>query len=227
MLAISIILLGCDDGRHRANSKTIVLKAKGHVEAPPDEAGIVVNLKCVDKDIQKAKACLIEKTKRLTDNLISKGVNHSDILTTRVNLQKDYIWRNNSSVFNGYATSTSMSVRIRNLEILDDLYTGLLGNEQLTLGPLTYYHSAIDSLSRVAYLNALESANKIAETILSQLPEKNVSIARIGNVELPANATREQAVRYKLADADSEETMTVNAGNIRIEQTLYVEYAIF
>lgn len=225
---LSMILFGCDNGHDDENYKSIVLKTTGYVEAPPDEAGIVVNLKCVDKDIQKAKACLIERTKSLNEDLTRRGIERSDILTTRVNLQKDYIWRNNSSVFNGYAASTSMNVRIRNLEILDELYTDMLDNEQLTLGPLSYHHSATDSLYGAAYLNALESASKIADTILSRLPEKNKVISRISNVELTTQDQGEMVMRFKSAEAsDNGGALTVNTGNIRIEQTLFVEYTIY
>jgi uncharacterized protein YggE len=227
-LLSAVLLFGCNntiDNNNKSNS-TILLKSTGFIESVPDEATIYIHLSCVDKNIQRAKSCLIDKTEKLTSELLSSGIQKPDILTTNVNLNKEFNWINNSNVFKGYNASTSMNVKVRDLEILDGLYTKLLGNEQLTIGSLTYQHSNIDSLNALAYIKALESADYTAEKILDQLPQENKEIIQISNIEISRSDNRLKAMSFE-ADLREENQMTVNVGNIVVEQRLFVEYRIY
>jgi uncharacterized protein len=219
-----LILIGCTASRE---FKTIILKTSGIVETAPDEASITISVTCVDMIIEQAKMCLIEKTEGLNDDLERYAIPKEDILTTQVNLTKDYIWRNNSNIFNGYRASTSMNVKIRDLKILEELYATLLTNEQLTIGALTYSHSKMDSISGLAYLKALENANTLADRILSQIPEKNKVIKQISNIRTERSEGSPGVFRkLEVAEMD-QERLPVNTGNIVNEQQLYVEYEIY
>jgi uncharacterized protein YggE len=221
-----ILLISCNPEK---NYKTILLKTSGFVEVAPDEASLSLNLSCVDKNIEQAKTCLLNISSRLNEDLINFKIRKEDILTTNVNLNKDYVWINNSNIFNGYLASTTTRVKIRDLTILDEVYTKLLSNENLTIGSLTYNHSRLDSINEVAYLIALENANKLADKILSRLPEKNKAITQISNFEITRSEiipepdlrkNEESAVKYQ-------SPLTVNIGNMIAEKALYVEFKIY
>ena len=221
-----ILLISCSP---KKDYKTILLKTSGIVEVAPDEASLSLNLSCVDKNIEQAKACLVSISSMLNDDLLNFGIKKEDILTTNVNLNKDYVWINNSNIFNGYLASTTTRVTIRDLTILDEVYIKLLSNEKLTIGSLTYNHSRLDSINEVAYLNALENANKLADKILSRLPEKNKAITQISNFEITRSKispepglmkNEEFAVQYQ-------SQLTVNIGNMIAEKALYVEFKIY
>ena len=226
-LILSVVLLiSCNSGN---GYKTILLKTSGSVEIAPDEASIIINASCINKDIKQAKSCLIDITASLNDDLLNFGIQKEDILTTNVNLSKDYIWTNNSEVFNGYRASTTTSVRVRDLKILDELYSNLLSNDKLGIGSLTYGHSKMDSINNVAYLKALENANKLADQILSQLPEKNKSIMQVSNFEISGSEPMPE-VRYKNLEESQvldKSNLTINIGNMVAMQQLYVEYKIY
>jgi uncharacterized protein YggE len=226
-LILSVVLLiSCNSGN---DYKTILLKTSGSVEIAPDEASIIINANCINKDIKQAKSCLIDITSSLNDDLINFGIQKEDILTTNVNLSKDYIWTNNSEVFNGYRASTTTSVRVRDLKILDELYSNLLSNDKLGIGSLTYGHSKMDSINNVAYLKALENANKLADQILSQLPEKNKSIMQVSNFEISGSEPMPE-VKYKNLEESQvldKSNLTINFGNMVAMQQLYVEYKIY
>ena len=226
LILIVISLIGCDT---KDNFKTIILKTSGYVEIEPDEANILIQLNCVHKNIMTAKNCLIEKSNKLNNSLTKHGVQEQDILTTRVDLNKDFIWRNNSNIFNGYKASTSLNVKVRDLKILEELYPELLSNQQLTIGGLTYQHSKIDSLNEIAYLRALENANKLADKIISTLPERNKMITQISNIEISKSDNNYKA-EFKRLEANYEldkSKMTINVGNMIAEQQLYVEFKIY
>ena len=160
LILFVVLFISCTPGN---DYKTLLLKTSGIVEIAPDEASIILDANCIDMNIRQAKACLIDITSRLKDDLTSFGIKKEDILTTNVNLSKDYIWTNNSQVFNGYRASTTTRVKVRDLKILDELYSNLLSNEKLTIGSLSYSHSKMDSINGVASLKALENANKLAD----------------------------------------------------------------
>jgi uncharacterized protein YggE len=226
-LILSVVLLvSCNSGN---DYKTILLKTSGSVEIAPDEASIIINASCINKDIKQAKSCLIDITSSLNDDLLNFGIQKEDILTTNVNLSKDYIWTNNSEVFNGYRASTTTSVRVRDLKILDELYSNLLSNDKLGIGSLTYGHSKMDSINNIAYLKALENANKLADQILSQLPEKNKSIMQVSNFEISGSEPMPE-VKYKNLEESQvldKSNLTINFGNMVAIQQLYVEYKIY
>ena len=221
-----IMLISCNPEK---DSKTILLKSSGIVEVAPDEASLSLNLSCVDKNIEQAKACLVNISSMLNEDLLNFGIKKEDILTTNVNLNKDYVWINNSNIFNGYQASTTTRVTIRDLAILDEVYTKLLSNEKLTIGSLSYNHSRLDSINEVAYLNALEKANKLADKILSRLPEKNKSITQISNFEITRSEINPEPNLRKLEEFEVQDQnqLTVNIGNMIAEMHLYVEFKIF
>ncbi len=226
-LILSVVLLiSCNSGN---DYKTILLKTSGSVEIAPDEASIIINANCINKDIKQAKSCLIDITSSLNDDLINIGIQKEDILTTNVNLSKDYIWTNNSEVFNGYRASITTSIRVRDLKILDELYSNLLSNDKLGIGSLTYGHSKMDSINNVAYLKALENANKLADQILSQLPEKNKSIMQVSNFEISGSEIKPENnyVKFEAAEVLDKSNLTINFGNMVAMQQLYVEYKIY
>jgi len=221
-----ILLISCNPEK---DYKTILLKTSGIVEVAPDEASLSLNLSCVDKNIEQAKACLVSISSMLNEDLLDFGIKKEDILTTNVNLNKDYIWINNSNIFNGYLASTTTRVKIRDLTILDEVYTKLLSNEKLTIGSLTYNHSRLDSINEVAYLNALENANKLADKILSRLPEKNKAITQISNFEITRSEINPEPSLRKLEEFEVQDQsqLTVNIGNMIAEKHLYVEFKIY
>jgi len=220
------MLISCNPEK---DYKTILLKSSGIVEVAPDEASLSLNLSCVDKNIEQAKSCLLNISSRLNEDLINFKIRKEDILTTNVNLNKDYVWINNSNIFNGYLASTTTRVKIRDLTILDEVYTKLLSNENLTIGSLIYNHSKLDSINEVAYLIALENANKLADKILSRLPEKNKAITQISNFEITRSEISPEPNLRKLAEVEVQDQsqLTVNIGNMIAEKHLYVEFKIY
>ncbi len=225
MLSV-VLLISCNPEK---DHKAILLATTGTVEIAPDEASMIINTNCVNPDINQAKACLIDITSNLDSELANFGIQKKDILTTGVNLSKEYVWSNNSEVFAGYRASTTISVRVRDVTILDDLYSELLGNEKLVIGSLTYSHSNMDSINNVAYLKALDNANKLADQILSQLPEKNKTITQVSNFEISRSDNKAEVnyMKLEVSEALDRNTLTINIGNMIVIQQLYVEFRIY
>jgi uncharacterized protein len=232
---VVMLLVSCQTDSTLAPTKfkTMMIKSVGEVETLPDMVSFHINLNCLQKSVKASKLCLVEKSNELNSKLLSFGIDKNDILTTSVNMNKSYSWRNNSQVFEGYNSSTTMHVTIRDIAKLDQIYTELLENRNLDLGGLTYAHSKLDSLKNEAYVDALKKANTLADKLLAQLPASEKEILKIGNVEISAsmpesNQSKEQD-GYAVAEAavaTQNRSISISKGTVLVNATLFVEYQI-
>ena len=185
----------------------------------------------MDKSVQTSKKCLVVKSNDLTSRLQTFGIDKNDILTTSVDMNKSYAWQNNSQVFQGYRSSTTVIVTVRDIERLDEIYTELLENRNLDIGGLNFSHTKIDSLENEAYAKALEKSGVLADKLLNKIPESDKEILKIGNVEISASMpTSEEMsadVAYETAaTTQSKRSVAISNGTIKIAATLFVEYKI-
>ncbi|MCH8331644.1 MAG: SIMPL domain-containing protein, partial [Bacteroidetes bacterium] len=173
--------------------------------------------------------CLIEKSEELNKTLLDIGVSQEDILTTSINQSKEYRWQNNSSVFKGYKTSMTTVITIRDLSVLEELYTDLLLNENISIGNLIYTHSKMDSLNHAAYEQALTNANLLADKLILNMNLTNKEIIRVGNVDLPASSGtyefESDGKMYKSLKV-KKSMIKINNGTVYVYNTLYVEYKL-
>ena len=212
--------------------KTIMIKSFEEVETLPDIATFYISLNCLDKSVKTSKQCLVNKSNELNNKLLSFDIKSEDILTTSVNLNKSYTWRNNTRVFEGYNSSTMIYITVRDINKLDEIYTELLENRNLDLGGLSYSHSKLDSLKNEAYVAALIKSGVLADKLLVELPENKKEILKIGNVEISASAPEENESRYEVEYALEEKfisknrSIAINKGRVIVNATLFVEYQI-
>ena len=117
-------------------NKTIKIHSVGEVEVIPDMATFNIDLNCLDVNLANSKKCLVEKSASLIKKLQSFGIASKDIMTTSVNMQKSYTWQNNKRVFEGYKSSTSIFVTVRDINKLEAVYSDLLENKNTEVGGL-------------------------------------------------------------------------------------------
>jgi uncharacterized protein YggE len=216
------------------NFKAIMLKSGGLVTVSPDMASFRIELECLDASLMKSKECLAEKSKELMAKLLAFGVKKEDIQTSAVSMNKSYKWMNGNQVFEGYKTSTSVNLSVRDLNKLEALYSDLLENKNLQVNGLSYSHSKQDSLENEAYLKALENSNALSEQLLKKLPESKKEILKIGNVELSSSIQTSDDMEnlrgnynYKSLEVSENSNISISTGNIAIHATLYVEYRVW
>ncbi|MFT6717352.1 MAG: hypothetical protein ACJA0Q_002005 [Saprospiraceae bacterium] len=213
--------------------KTMHLSSTGQISYVPNEAYISISLSCVDKNITKSKDCLLKKSDELQTLIKSHGIKEKHIITTAVNQSKSHEWRNSSSVFVGYNSSLSLQLTIKNLDVLEKLYPALLSKKNISLGYLSYTHSNMDSLKTLAYQDAIDKANKLAEDLLFKIPESTKEILKIGNTSLPQgnyyDEYRNDKKRLSLSENNEigkVKNLKMNAGTYFLSQSINVEYRI-
>lgn len=237
LLLILILIVGCvaNPVQQQSKFKTIMVKTVGEVETLPNMASFTINLTCIKKTVKQSKECLVDKANALQKQLLDFGIAKDDLLTTAINMHKSYTWSNNSRIFQGYRSNTTLQVKVRDMDKLETIYTSLLETENLNLSGLNYNHSDIDGLKNQAYVNALKKANVLADALLVELDESNKEILKVGNVQITASLPNNQPPRTAVVEeaemirdemSVQNKSIPINNGTIRITATLYVEYQI-
>lgn len=231
-IILSLFLAGCqlNSAPEKEKFRTIMLRATGEIETLPDKASFTVQLSCLDKSVAASKKCLADKSNELISTLLSLGLKKEDILTTSVDMQKNYDWRNNSRVFMGFNSSTTVYITVRDIDRLDEIYTELFENRNLETGGLSYSHSALDSLKNAAYVDALKKANVTADKLLPELNKKEKEILKVGNVEITASMPEElqQAMDHERRETNAvaQKSIAIGTGTVKVTAVLYVEYLV-
>lgn len=235
LIALTLLFSACNQNIESKKNivKTMHLESLGQISYEPNEAYIAIGLSCIDKNISKSKDCLLTKAEELQKLIKSHGIEEKHIITTSVRQSKSHKWKNNSQVFEGYNSSLSLQLSIKNLKVLEDLYPALLSKENISLGQLSYTHSNMDSLQTLAYQNAVDKANKLADDLLFKMPESKKEILKIGNTALPQGNQYEQDsyLMKSLSNNESNESkkyksLQINAGTYFVSERIMVAYRI-
>lgn len=190
MVFASLLFMASCDFSHKTTTKAentilpkiIVLQATGKIETAPNRAHFSVTINCLDKEMEAAKQCLIDRTKALMSQLQSFGIDTQHIKTTDLQYQKAREWENGSYVFKGYKANSTTNITIQNLQKLNRIYTAMLAQQHFSVNLVQFTHSAHDSLQNEAYAMALENADRLADKLLSQMPENSKDLVQVSNV---------------------------------------------
>lgn len=213
--------------------KTVMIKATGEDEIVPDVAKFQIRLECLRSKVSDSRECLVKQSNDLEAKLKSFGIDENDLLTTNVDLQKRYTWRNNSQFFLGYAATTNLLVTVRDLDNMDKIYTDLIDDQNIDISGLTYEHSKIDSLRNEVYVQAMNNANLLVEKLLEKLPEDHYEIVQVGNTQLQSSSadriygSRDMEMNVMAEEVQYEsKNISISRGTLPVKATIFVEYSI-
>ena len=228
-IIVLLSLFGCDKSDD-VKSIHVNIEASGEIQLVPDMASIAVNISCTNKDLSISTECtkmsIDELFALLNENNIKKDEYHS----SRINLEKTSIWKNNSQVFNGYKSSSTINILFRNLETMSVVITKIMTMENASLYNLSYSHSEIDSFANKAYLESLDNSKTLAIEIKNKLGGRSVEVSQISNIrenfgtnESVTLRENKQLSRYS---PNEPTTIQVNPGSLKIIKDIYVQYRV-
>jgi uncharacterized protein YggE len=226
-IIVVLSLFGCN-GSNDVRSIPVNIEASGEIEVLPDMASIAVNVSCTDKDLSKSTECTKMSIDKLFALLNEHHINRDDYHSSRIDLEKEYIWQNNSQVFNGYRSSSTINIVFRNLETLSVVITKIMTMKDASLNNLNYSHSELDAFASKAYLKAFDDSKMLADEIKNKLGGKSVEVSQISNIGEDfgiheSDALKEKSLRYA---ANGPSTIQVNPGVLKIMRRIYVQYKI-
>ncbi len=233
LAALMLTCLGCQTPQHANDNQlrpqSLRLQASAEVEVAPDMATFIVQLACEKGSAASAKTCLVTESNDLISFLEASGITARDIQTQSVDLQRRYTWSNNRQVFQGYTASTMLHLKVRNLNLLDTLYTELLDNRQLQIYGLNYEHSRQDSLQQLAHIAALDKTNAMASAFLQKIGLSELEVVAISNVRPTAPRIGEERVQRTSVEAVEQAvapTIAMRNGLIAVGAMVYVDYEL-
>lgn len=100
----------------QAEIKTLQVKAYGTMSVNPDIGMLYVELDHIDENFSSSIIGLNQQVQNLSSQLISIGYEESAIKTTKFNVRKNQIYRNNKSIDSGYIASQRFQLRFKNNE---------------------------------------------------------------------------------------------------------------
>ncbi len=148
--------------------RQIVVTATGTVEAAPDMATVTLGVSRDARTASQAMAEVSEATSAVLTRITESGIESRDVQTSSLNLNP--VWdRGNERPpqVRGYVASTTLSVRVRDLDDLGSLLDQLIGDGANTLNGLTFGIADTDPLEEAARADAVRQARAKAETLAS------------------------------------------------------------
>ncbi|MFN2526006.1 MAG: SIMPL domain-containing protein [Actinomycetota bacterium] len=141
-------------------AETVTVGAAGRVEGRPDLAKVIFGIHAEDPSAAAAMDKLADKTQRVFDALRGAGLNNEQIETLDVSLNRQFERRDGRSVFVGYAASTGVQARTRDLDRVGELID--VGVEA---GADSIRHVSFERTNEnEALLQALRQAMELART---------------------------------------------------------------
>ena len=101
----------------------------GEVEAEPDQAILMINVKALAPDLATAKKQADDKYIKVLSVIKSAGLKDRQIKATRINAQPQYEWRTNKRQYTGELVSRSLSLTVNDLDIIPELMQSLVEND--------------------------------------------------------------------------------------------------
>ena len=228
-IIVLLSLFGCNQSDN-AKSIQVNIEASGEILLAPDIASIIVNISCTNKDLSKSTDCTKLSIDELFALLNKHNIKQDDYHSSRINLDKTTIWKNNSRVFNGYKSSSTINILFRNLETMSLVITKIMTMENASLYNLNYSHSAIDTFANKAYLKALDNSKTLAIEIKNKLGGKSVKASQISNIRENFSTndpvTLRETKTLSRTSANELATIQVNPGSLKIIKDIYVQYRV-
>ena len=152
-------------GRSEQQIYTITISGEGKVTAIPDIAQIYLGVETEKKKVEDAQKENTEKMNNLIKELKGMDIAAEDIQTSSDNIYPRYDWIEGRQILQGYQVSQSVTVKIRDLEIIGDVLSaaGSLGINQI--GGLNFTIDEPEKLRQEAREKALANAKEKAEAL--------------------------------------------------------------
>jgi len=169
ILSIFLLVLTISEGleiKEKLKSKeTITFSGQGKAIGVPDVASITLS---VITEKMTAKETMTENAK-ITNEVIKfvkeAGIDEKDVKTQSFTLSPRYDWAEGKRIFKGYQLTSSLAVKIRDLEKISDIIDGAVSRGANQVGDIQFVIDDLEKLKEEARNEAIESAKEKAQSI--------------------------------------------------------------
>jgi hypothetical protein len=168
---------------------TITFSGQGKAIGVPDVA--LVSLSVITENME-AKKAMDESAKAMNEVIKfvkEYGIDEKDIKTSQYSLSPQYDWIEGKRVFRGYQLTSTLAVKIRNLEKIGEIIDGAVSKGVNQVGDIQLTIDDLEKLKEEARTKAIENTKEKAESVA-----RNTGL-KLGDI---VNFTEEGPVSYSL-----------------------------
>ena len=211
-----------------AESGRISGSGNAQISADPDRAEFTVTATATKETTDEARIAVSSMTNEAAGILKSEfGVAEDDITTSMISAYPEYRWTEEGNELIGQRANESISVKIRNIDSLGDIYTRLLGINGIEISNVSLDKEDKSAEIEESRINAVLDAREKAETYAKAAGVKVGDVISItdntsSSVYYPRN------VMYAMAAADESSAVSTEyrISDIKVSSTVSMVFEI-
>ena len=211
-----------------AESGRISVSGNAEISAYPDIAEFTVTATATKETTDEARIAVSSMTNEAAGILKSEfGVAEDDITTSMISAYPEYRWTEEGNELIGQRANESISVKIRNIDSLGDIYTRLLGINGIEISNVALDKEDKSAEIEESRINAVLDAREKAETYAKAAGVKVGDVISItdntsSSVYYPRN------VMYAMAAADESTAVSTEyrISDIKVSSTVSMVFEI-
>ena len=211
-----------------AESGRISVSGNAEISAYPDIAEFTVTATATKETTDEARIAVSSMTNEAAGILKSEfGVAEDDITTSIISAYPEYRWTEEGNELIGQRANESISVKIRNIDSLGDIYTRLLGINGIEISNVSLDKEDKSAEIEESRINAVLDAREKAETYAKAAGVKVGDVISItdntsSSVYYPRN------VMYAMAAADESAAVSTEyrISDIKVSSTVSMVFEI-
>ena len=152
-------------GRTEQQIYTITISGEGKITAIPDIAQISLGIETQKLKVVDAQKENTEKMNEIIKELKGLDIEAKDIKTSQYSIYPRYDWNEGRQILRGYQVNQTVSVKIRDLDIIGDVLDMAAQKGANQVGSLNFTIDEPEDLRQEARIEALANAKEKAEAL--------------------------------------------------------------
>lgn len=206
-------------------ARTVTVVGEGKVTSKPDMGVITLSVVSQGKAVKDVTADGNVKMAAVTEAVKKFGVDPKDLMTTSYNLYPRYAYPENSApVIQGYELTQDLTVKVRNLENIDDVLDSSIAAGANQVGQLTFDIDEDSALMKQAREEAFADAKQKASEMAGAA---GVGLGRVVTFSESGGYNPPPPMYYDMmAKAESSVAATLEPGSKELTVNVSVTYEI-
>ncbi len=144
-------------------SDTFQVNGEGKATAVPDIANVTIGIQASGQTVKAAQDQINATINNISGAVKNLGVDVKDIQTTNYSIHPNYDFRESSQRITGYSASTNLSIKVRQIDGVNDVIDAATANGANQVGGINFDIDNKSKLENEAREKAVTDAKKKAE----------------------------------------------------------------
>ena len=229
ILAILFVVLAVNqivDIKNKLEGNTIAVSGEGKAIGIPDVALTnfsVISDKASAKEVMNDNA---QKMNAVIKFIKDSGIADKDLKTTGYNLNPLYDWVEGKRIFRGYELTSTLSVKMRNLDKISDIIDGAVSQGANQVGDIQFVVDEPVKLQAEAREKAIQQAKEKAEAIAKASGLKLGKVISFSESAAPLDNYPQAVYLEKSYGAGEAAAPAVEAGSQEVQITVSLIFKV-